>query len=124
VGGGGIWRRCREGSGHQLKREDVEREAREGTRKKGTNCKARERLAQSLRRAEVRTSQRLEKRARGSAPNLVDERMKDLEERERSSPLEGWMFSSWSPWSALVEGVNRGSGSFWLSTKPSGSWIP
>lgn len=39
-------------------------------------------------------------------------------------PTSGWMFSSCAPCSALVDGVNTGSGSFWDSTSPSGIFIP
>ena len=39
-------------------------------------------------------------------------------------PTPGWRFSSCAPCSAFVDGVNTGSGSFWDSTSPSGSFIP
>ena len=42
----------------------------------------------------------------------------------RSIVFSKEMFSSWAPSAALVEGVNRGSGSLSASRKPSGSGMP
>lgn len=45
-------------------------------------------------------------------------------EMKLGTPCSGEMFSSCWPWSALVEGVNNGSGSFWDSKRPAGRGMP